>query len=81
MLFRSGKPFRSYPDQGRHRAYPIPDRERGALTRLKGIMAKHKNCVGYVQGDPRGCSLYIVPKNVLQGQDIASVYNRGIAVC
>lgn len=60
----------------------IPDRERGALKRLAAIMAPFKRrLVAYHQGDPRGCALYIVPKKELRGQDIGSVYNRGIAVC
>jgi hypothetical protein len=35
----------------------------------------------YVQGDPRGASLYIIRQgDVPEGQDVDSYYNRGIAV-
>lgn len=43
------------------RCYRIPDRERGAMRRLRSIMAEHVDLRFYVQGDPRGCSLYIGP--------------------
>jgi hypothetical protein len=60
----------------------VPDREASALKRLKTIMTPFKHrLVAYHQGDPLGCALYIVPKKELRGQDIGSVYNRGIAVC
>ena len=41
---------------------PTADRERGALKRIDAIMARHKNCTYYLQTDPRGAALYIVPK-------------------
>ncbi len=66
---------------------PIPDRERGALKRLAKIMAKYDGLEGrpilaaYVQGDPRGASLYILRQgDVPQETDVSSCYNRGIAV-
>jgi hypothetical protein len=37
---------------------PIPDRERGALERVKAVCAKY-GAGYYHQGDPRGASLYI----------------------
>jgi len=34
-----------------------------------------------VQGDPRGCALYILrPDDIPAGADVASCYTRGIAV-
>jgi hypothetical protein len=61
--------------------YPIPDRETGALKRLAKIMAKYPNLTPYVQGDPRGCALYILrPDDVPVGADVSSYYSRGIAV-
>jgi hypothetical protein len=60
---------------------PYPDKEKGALKRLEKIMAGKRELVSYHQGDPRGCALYIVRKSDLNGQDINSVYNRGVAVC
>ena len=38
----------------------IPDRERGAQKRLAKIMARYPGSIAYVQGDPRGASLYII---------------------
>ena len=62
--------------------YPIPDRERGALSRLADVMIRYRpNLTSYIQGDPRGASLYIVrPSDVPAGANIGSYYNRGIAV-
>src|SRR5271166_4815257 len=41
----------------------IPDREKGALRRLDKIVNQYRPAFGYyVQGDPRGASLYILPK-------------------
>ena len=58
------------------RAYTrIPDREKGALKRLAAIMARYPHLKAYVQGDPRGCALYILPAGV--GED---AYHSGIAV-
>jgi hypothetical protein len=48
---------------------PIPDRERGAQKRLAMIMAKYPGWQAYVQGDPRGASLYI-------RADVNSCYTR-----
>ena len=62
--------------------WPIPDRERGALRRLAMLMASHPAYIAYPQGDPRGCALYIVPKESLpEGANIDSYYTRGIAIC
>jgi hypothetical protein len=60
---------------------PIADRETGALKRLKTIMRNYPKLTPYVQGDPRGAALYIVPKKDLpKGADIDSYYSRGVAV-
>lgn len=53
----------------------IADRENGAKRRLARIMKNYPALSAYIQGDPRGASLYILP----QGID-ADNYNRGIAV-
>jgi hypothetical protein len=42
--------------------YAIPDKERGAVKRLEKIMAQHPKMTHYLQTDPRGASLYLVPK-------------------
>jgi hypothetical protein len=63
------------------RLYRAPDRERGALKRLVRIMASYPNLTHYVQGDPRGCALYILrPDDVPAGKDADAYYSRGIAV-
>jgi hypothetical protein len=59
----------------------IGDRERGALKRLAAIMARYPALGFYVQGDPRGASLYILrPGDVPDGAQADSCYSRGIAV-
>jgi len=63
------------------RRYAIPDRETGARRRLAVIMARYPTLTAYVQGDPRGCSLYILTAEHLSGgHSVDSIYNRGIAV-
>jgi hypothetical protein len=51
----------------------IPDRERGALKRLGKIMANYPALTPYVQGDPRGASLYILRPGDTE-------YSQGVAV-
>jgi hypothetical protein len=102
-----GKPYRSFAaNGGKHHAYRIADRERGALKRLQAIVdARNKRVRAslpvitdedaanarpgadttdlqyYVQGDPRGCSLYILrPGDVPAGKQPDGYYSRGIAV-
>lgn len=78
------KPFRvTIPHHGgKTQRYAIPDREKGALKRLAGIMASHPDYVAYHQGDCRGCMLYLVPKaSLAPGDKVDCVYTRGIAVC
>lgn len=59
----------------------IPDRERGARKRLADILKRYPGFTAYVQGDPRGCALYILrPDDLPAGADISSCYTRGIAV-
>lgn len=63
------------------RRSPIADRETGALKRLAGIITRYPTLQSYVQGDPRGASLYILrPGDVPAGADVDSYYSRGIAV-
>ena len=67
--------------ENRARYEKIADKERGALQRLTKIMARYPGFRSYVQGDPRGCALYILrPGDVREGEDVSSVYTRGIAV-
>lgn len=63
------------------RRSPIADKETGARKRLAAIMAKYPSLTAYVQGDPRGCSLYILTaEHLAGGHDIDSIYNRGVAI-
>jgi hypothetical protein len=63
------------------RRWPTPDRESGALKRLAAIMTRYPHLKAYVQGDPRGASLYILrPGDVPEGAEVDSYYSRGIAV-
>ena len=77
-----GRPFRSHAAMGgKHLAYPVPDRERGALRRLASIMAKYPHLTAYHQGDPRGAALYILrPGDVPEGKHADAYYNRGVCV-
>jgi len=63
------------------RRTPIADRETGALRRLHNIMANYPTLRSYVQGDPRGCALYILtPEQLEGGHSIDSIHTRGIAI-
>ena len=63
------------------RRWSTPDRETGALKRLAKIMARYPALTSYVQGDPRGASLYILRVgDVPTGGDINAYYSRGLAV-
>lgn len=66
------------------RRSPIADRETGARKSLARIMAKYPELRAYVQGDPRGCSLYILTAEQLAQAGaklgIDSIYTRGIAI-
>lgn len=59
----------------------IPDRETGAINRLLKVMSRYPKLSYYIQGDPRGCALYILrPGDVPKGEDVSAYYSRGIAV-
>jgi hypothetical protein len=46
-----------------------------------GVMPKNARLDYYVQGDPRGASLYILrPGDVPAGADVDSYYSRGVAI-
>ena len=63
------------------RRTPTPDREAGALRRLAAVMARYPHLTSYVQGDPRGCALYVLrPGDVPAGADPDAHYSRGVAV-
>ena len=80
-----GKPFKRIQFATAHgyvdRRYPVADRETGARKRLAVIMARYPTLTAYVQGDPRGCALYILTADQLKSEHgIDSIYNRGVAV-
>jgi hypothetical protein len=59
----------------------IPDRETGAKKRLEKIMSRYPELVPYIQTDPRGCSLYVIPKDKLDNRDASCYYSSiGTAV-
>jgi hypothetical protein len=66
---------------GQRRRYYGRDTEKLALNTIKRVMAKHPMLSAYVQGDPRGCSLYILrPGDIPDGCPVDGYYSRGIAV-
>ena len=72
----TGRPYRAvYPHTGSMRRHPIPDRETGARKRVAKIIARYPGLSAYVQTDPRGCALYILPPGVTSDR-----HNDGIAV-
>lgn len=63
------------------RRSPTRDMETPALKRLAKIMAAYPGFKPYVQGDPRGASLYILrPGDVPEGEQADAYYSRGLAV-
>ncbi len=79
----TGKPYlERHSHSGSKPTYTtIPDREAGAMKRLKAIMAKYPGMGYYIQGDPRGCALYILPPgSIPEGEQADAYYTRGIAV-
>jgi len=77
---KTGKTY-WYNANSDHRS-PTPDRETGALKRLASIMASYPHLSAYIQGDPRGATLYILrPGDVPNGKSPDAYYSNGIAVC
>jgi len=72
-----GKPYieKHLHSENHARYEAIADREAGAKRRLAKIMARYPALRAYIQGDPRGCALYILPPGVTEDN-----YSRGIAV-
>ena len=74
----TGRPMWRSAHSGK--AFPIRDMETGALRRAKAILASH-GLTMYHQGDCRGAALYALrPSDLNPGDNIDSVYNRGIAI-
>jgi len=79
-------PYRQYGGgKGPFLTTRIADREKGALARLAKIMARlttrglQLTC--YHQRDPRGCALYVLRREDVEGKDINAHYSKGWAVC
>lgn len=72
----TGKPVVTvHWNDGHITRYSTPDREAGAIRRLKALC----NSLGlhyYVQGDPRGCALYIDSAPLSD-----NAYTNGISCC
>ncbi len=75
-------------------AWPIADREAGALRRLQAIVnarnerrtiagdSPRVDVIPYHQVDPRGCMLYLMrSSDIKPGEQLDSTYTRGLAVC
>jgi hypothetical protein len=70
--------------RGQHngKTYTIRNTYTPTILRLDEMMQRHPNYSYYVQGDPRGCSLYVYDVAALEGLDIDAYYSsRGIAIC
>jgi hypothetical protein len=79
----TGQPYeeRHVHTEDKPRYTRLADREGGAIKRLKGIMAKYPAMGFYIQGDPRGASLYIIrPGDIREGSTVDSCYSNGVAV-
>ena len=64
-----GPPYMvTHPNVGKTRRELIPDREKGAWRRLAVIMERYPKFISFIQTDPRGGSLYVVPRKDV-GQD------------
>lgn len=59
---------------------PHRDMETPALKRLAKIMKRYPHLRSYVQGDPRGCALYLIRLNDAPVGQEDSHYSRGIPV-
>lgn len=62
--------------------YPIADRETGALKRVEQLLTeKYPSLTYYHQGDPRGCSLYVMRKKDVNGLNISANYSSKGVCC
>jgi hypothetical protein len=73
----TGIPYRCvYPhDSNKVRRYRVPDRERGALRRIKAI-CEFYGLHFHHQTDPRGCALYVSNEPLPEND-----YTRGVSCC
>lgn len=61
------------------RTHRVPDREKGALKRLGKIMASYPEYRTYIQSDPLGASLYILP-STMTDEEAYRNHDSGLAV-
>lgn len=72
----NAKPFMVYYfHDGKTRRYTIPDREAGALKRVRKV-CESNGLHFYHQTDPRGCQLYVSTEPLDD-----RTYTNGVAVC
>jgi len=72
----TSKPYRCvYPYKGETRRYPVPDKERGALARVRKV-CEEIGAHFFHQSDPRGCTLYVAAEPLTDTN-----YTRGAACC
>jgi hypothetical protein len=82
----TGKPFRriqwrDHNGNWRENKHPTPDREKGLHKQLVCLF-EGKAVRPYIQGDCRGCAVYIIrPNDIPEGESVDSFYSRGIPVC
>ena len=73
----TGKPFWVHqPHRGAESRRPYPDKEAGALARIKAVCAEI-GCHYFHQGDPRGCALYVSAEPLTD----SNYSGRGVACC
>lgn len=77
----SGRPFRCvYYHDGRSLRFPVPDREAGALRRVRAVCDR-LGLVFYHQSDPRGCALYVAKPEAVKGCRVDECYPTRMVAC
>ena len=81
----TGKPFYRVEyrvgNEWKTRTEPKRDTEKAALQTVKRIIDGKPGFRAYHQTDPRGVSLYLIkPGDIDAGEDVARLYNRGLAM-
>lgn len=87
----TGKPFKrtmgaGYGGQWFDYREPCIDDEARVRRALSWMEADYPHLVFFIQGDPRGCALHVIPREAVEaaeakGQDASYIYSsRGVAV-
>ena len=81
----TGKPFYRVEyrvgNEWKTRTEPRRDTEKAALQTVARIMESKPGFRAYHQTDPRGVALYLIrPGDIEAGEDVARLYNRGLAM-